>query len=71
MGRDGAAHGGVAGRGGARQDGMPTGRVAEDTSDPLAPRGPRTTVLNVLFEAQPDNFLCKPMEEQNPQLASG
>ena len=38
-GRGRAAHGGAAGAGGAGQDGTPTGRVAQETTDPLAPQG--------------------------------
>ena len=33
-GQSGAAHGGAARWGGARQDGMPTGRFAQETTDP-------------------------------------
>ena len=33
-GRGGAAHGGAAGRGGDGQDGTPTGRFAQNTTDP-------------------------------------
>ena len=38
-GRGEAPHGGATGRSGARQDGTPTGRFAQDTTDPLAPQG--------------------------------
>ena len=33
-----AANGRVAGQGGAGQDGTPTGRFAQETTDPLAPQ---------------------------------
>ena len=49
-GRGGAAHGGAAVRSGAGQDGTQTGRFAQETTFPLAPkttRAWRTTVLNV------------------------
>ena len=36
--RVGAAHGGAAERGGAGQDGTPTGRFAQETTDALAPQ---------------------------------
>ena len=35
----GAAHGEAAGPGGAGQDGMPAGRFAQETTDPLAYQG--------------------------------
>ena len=36
--RFGAAQGGAAGRGGTGQNGTPTGRFAQDITDPLAPQ---------------------------------
>ena len=38
-GRDGAAHGGAAGLGRAGLDVTPAGRFAQETTDPLAPKG--------------------------------
>ena len=54
-GRVGAAHGGAAGRGEAEQDGTPTGRFAQETTDLCAfldSRASRTTVLNVSSQAR-------------------
>ena len=51
-GRDGVAHGGMAGRGGDGQDGVPTGLFAQETTDPLPSRQLETTLLGVPLEAR-------------------
>ena len=58
VGRDGAAHGGAARRGGARQDWVPTVGSPRIQPSLLHPRASRTTVLNVSSKAQ-TNFFVK------------
>ena len=69
-GRGGAAHGGVLGWGEARQDGTPTGRFAQEITDPLAPQGVEETCPERLsgstIKRNP-----KPMGEHSGRLTSG
>ena len=72
-----AVHGGAAGRSGAGQDGMPTGRFVQEKAVPLAIqlakacKASKTTFLDVSSEARTNEFLCKPMGEQSVRLTSG
>ena len=60
-----AAHCGAVG-----QDGTPTGRLAQETPIPLAPRASKTTVLDVYSDARTNEILCKTVEEHNDRLTN-
>ena len=70
-GRGGVAHGGPARSGWAGREGTSTVRLAPATSVPGAHQGTKATVLNVSSEARTKEFLCKPVEKQNPRLTRG
>ena len=72
--RDGAAHGGAAGRRGDGQDGTPTGRFSQEITDTLTPHtieeNPPGRALGSTNNGNMET-LYKPMEEQNLQLTTG
>ena len=70
------AHGGAAEQSGAGEDGTPTGRFVQETTDPrgralLDPRVSKTTIPTVSSQARTNEILCKPMEGQNVRLRTG
>ena len=66
-----AAHSGAAGQGGVGQDGTPTGRFDQETTDPVALQGIEDKLSKLSFGITNERILCKPREEQNPRLTRG
>ena len=65
------AHGGAAGRGGAEQNGTPTGPFDQETTGSLAFQGIEDNCLNFSSGARTNERIRKSMEEQNPRLTHG
>ena len=61
--REGAAHGGTAGQGGDGQGGTPTGRSAQETTDPLTAQTIEENPLGRVSGRTDKGTLCQPVGE--------